>query len=71
MAEEAIPDPVKTFIVGKKRTALEAGFSESDHTEASRAIQLHHVRDYGIGNEIKGGSKGESADYLLYETGDK
>ena len=22
-------------------------------------------------NEIKGGSKGESADYLLYETGDK
>ena len=30
---------------------------------------MHHVRDYGISNEIKGGSKGESADYLLYDVG--
>lgn len=30
------------------------------------------MRDYGISNEIKGGTKGESADYLLYDvTGDQ
>ena len=30
---------------------------------------MHHIRDYGISNEVRGGSKGESADYLLYQTG--
>ena len=65
-AEEQIPGEVKNFIVGKKRTSTEAGFSEPDLALASKAIQLHHIRDYGISNEVRGGSKGESADYLLY-----
>ena len=39
-AEETIPDEVKSFIVGKKRTALEAGFSSAEKDEASKAIQL-------------------------------
>ena len=45
-AEETIPDEVKSYIVGKKRTALEAGLPTVDKNEASKAIQLHHVRDY-------------------------
>ena len=68
-AEETIPDEVKSFIVGKKRTALEAGFSTQDKNEASKAIQLQHIRDYALYNETRGGTKGEPADYLLYDTG--
>ena len=55
--------------MGKKRTSVEAGFSELDQSQASKAIQLHHIRDYGTSNEVRGGTKGESADYLLYDTG--
>ena len=31
---------------------------------------MEHVRDYAF-SELKGGSKGEAADYLLYDTGSK
>jgi len=68
-AEETIPNEVKNFIVGKKRTSLEAGFSQGMQDAANKAVQLQHIRDYAISNEIKGGSKGESADYLLFDTG--
>ena len=68
-AQEQIPDEVKDIIIGKKRTSREAGFSnERDKQACSKAIQLQHYRDYAL-TEIKGGSKGETADYLLYDTG--
>ena len=59
---------VKEIIVGKKRTAKEAGFAEYDKLLCNKAIQLQHIRDYAF-TEMKGGSKGENADYLLYDTG--
>lgn len=62
---------MKEVIIGKKRTAIEAGFSKHDKNTldiCNKAIQLHHIRDYAY-NEMKGGSKGEAADYILYDTG--
>jgi len=62
---------VKDIIIGKKRTAIEAGFSKHDKTslgQCTKAIQLQHIRDYAY-NEMKGGAKGETADYILYDTG--
>ena len=35
---------------------------------SNKAIQLQHVRDYAF-TELRGGTKGESADYLLYDNG--
>ena len=68
-AQELINDDVKDIIIGRKRTSIEAGFSdEYDMKACSQAIQLQHYRDYAL-SEIKGGSKGETADYLLYDTG--
>ena len=37
-AEEQVPDTVKTFMVGKKRTAKEAGFSQIDQGVLNQAI---------------------------------
>ena len=68
-SEEKIPDELKSIIVGSKRTREEAGSPDTVLAEAGKAIQLHHIRDYEVSSEIKGGSKGESADYLLYDAG--
>lgn len=57
--------------MGKKRTAIEAGFQKKHSIgDCAKAIQVQHVRDYAY-HEMKGGSKGEAADYLLYDTGNK
>lgn len=37
-ATESIPDQVKEFIVGKKRTSAEAGFSDPDKEANSAAV---------------------------------
>lgn len=60
------------MIVGRKRTAVEAGFKNKAAAlrDCANAIQVQHVRDYAF-TEMKGGSKGEAADYLLYDTGSK
>lgn len=68
-AEEQMPEILKNCIVGQKRTAREAGFKQRDFIESSQAIQLQHHRDYSF-VESKGGSKGEQADYLLYDNGE-
>lgn len=57
--------------MGRKRTAVEAGFkNKTALKDCANAIQVQHVRDYAF-TEMKGGSKGEAADYLLYDTGSK
>lgn len=63
-AVEKIPEDLKTFMLGAKRTAFEAGFSEESLGVADMASQLEHIRDYAF-IETKGGSKGEKVDYVL------
>ena len=66
---ETLPDEVKSIVLGKEFSTLEANFTEADQAMINQALQMHHIRDYGISNEMKGGTKGESADYLLHDAG--
>lgn len=58
-SREEVPDEVAQMICGAKRT--------SKDKRAAEAIQLQHVRDYAFTESI-GGTKGEEADYVLYES---
>ena len=63
-AESRISRKIKELVVGKKRTAKEADLTDIPAMLEDTSVLLKHVRDYAF-TEQRGGTKGESADYIL------